>query len=182
MDDLAEQIAAEAEKAESEGHTLTGERLRELVEAEASAAEAEPEPEDEEETEMHPEPMPDDPLTAALAEYVGRIMDILGPDAPIRPCGYCQGKGFNPVELREDAKSHVCENCDGFGEVITGSKVSGNEARQCQDCKGSGYIADQPETNVTVNVPGESPVQVLSEDEVAEIVRKAQEQANANVG
>ncbi len=117
----------------------------------------------------------DDPLTLALIEYIGKAQDILGQDTEIRPCAYCLGLGFNPIERQQDSHSHVCEDCAGWGEVITGSKVQGNEARMCPTCKGSGYIAEQVEIVLPGAADGVQPPHILSEEEVAQIVRDAQE-------
>lgn len=169
-----EQVTQLAEELDAKA---TGEKIREMVEAEATVNETET-PEDEEgDGTDEPEAMPDDPLTLALAEYVGKIMDILGPDAPIKPCAYCQGKGFNPIELQSDTHSTPCDACNGFGEVTTGSKVQGNEARMCQDCHGAGYITETAPLVMPTGDTAGTPPRVLSEAEVAEIVRQAQEQA-----
>lgn len=157
-----------------------GAKLAAMADANEAAAEAEtPEDEDEEgaEEETHHEP---NPLQDALVEYIGKVEAIIGNEIQIRPCAYCQGKGFNPVELLPDPKSKPCEACGGFGEVITGSKVPGNEARQCQDCHGGGYIAEATPIVLPGGKTDDAPLQVLSEAELAEVVRKAQEQAGAN--
>lgn len=175
----AEELFAAVERGEMDAESV-GEKLREMIEKEAAAAEAEtPEDEDEEGAEDETAQVTD-PILIALGEYLAKVQEVLGEDAPIRPCTYCHGMGFNPIELKQDTMSHVCEACDGLGEVVTGSKVPDNEARICPKCNGSGYIAELPEIKIGQPLAPDVPVPVLSEAEVAEIVRKAQEQAGVN--
>lgn len=175
----AEELFAAAARGDIDAETV-GEKLREMIEAEATAAEAETPEEIEDGGEEIETAAPDDPILIALGVYLGVVQETLGADAPIQPCAYCHGMGFNPIELKADPHSHKCEGCDGFGEVTTFSKVTGNEARMCQDCKGAGYIAEQPEIIIPGGEKPTEPVSVLSDAEVAEIVRKAQEQAGVN--
>jgi hypothetical protein len=151
----------------------TGEKLREMVEAEAAAAEAEPDPEEppEEEEEIAPDRI--DPLTAALGRYVGEISQILGPEIPIIPCPYCQGKGFEPLLLEHDPHSVVCPECKGYGQVATGSYVQGNEVRMCQNCNGAGYKPDAPVVATIPAAPEAEPLRVLTPEEVERIAADA---------
>jgi len=49
--------------------------------------------------------------------------------------------GFaRPIDLRPDPLTHTCHVCDGEGKTATGSRVSGNDSRQCPECKGYGYV------------------------------------------
>jgi hypothetical protein len=175
----AEALFRQAAAGEIDAETL-GAKLSAMVETEAAAAEVEtPEEEEAEEAEAE-EIVPDDPIILALGEYLGKVQEIIGPDSPIQPCAYCHGMGFNPIELQPDPVAHVCEACNGFGETITGSKVTGNEARMCPECKGAGYIAPTPQLAVAPLTEEPAGVQMLSEAELAEVIRKAQEQAGAN--
>ncbi len=42
--------------------------------------------------------------------------------------------------VNKDPYSEVCDICDGWGVVATGSKVPNQETRTCLQCKGLGYI------------------------------------------
>lgn len=44
--------------------------------------------------------------------------------------------------MKEDPHSHVCEECDGWGLVATGSKVANQDTRRCDGCRGVGYVLD----------------------------------------
>jgi hypothetical protein len=44
--------------------------------------------------------------------------------------------------MKEDPHSHVCEECDGWGLVATGSKVANQDTRRCDECRGVGYVLD----------------------------------------
>jgi hypothetical protein len=61
--------------------------------------------------------------------------------------------------MKEDPYSHVCEVCEGWGLVVTGSKVPNQDTRRCDDCRGVGYVLDAAPTtstngqNATLEVP-----------------------------
>lgn len=48
-------------------------------------------------------------------------------------------RGIEQVEHRASKRHHRCEDCDGRGQVATGSLVPGNETATCGDCRGYGY-------------------------------------------
>jgi hypothetical protein len=168
----------EAEAPEMDAKS-TGEKLAAMVEAEASQYETEPEPDEPPEDE--PEITPDriDPLTAALGRYIGEISQILGEEVPIIPCPYCQGKGFEPMLLAKDPHSEVCPECNGYGQVATGSYVQGNEVRMCSNCNGAGYKLDTP-TAATLPASAEGePLRVLTPEEVERIAADARAKVEA---
>lgn len=156
-----------------------GEKLREMVEAEAAAAEAET-PAD--------EPDPDNPddeetvgnraIIEALGNYLGVVQSVMGEDAPITPCVFCQGFGFNSIELLADTHSHRCEDCGGHGRVHTGSLVPGNETRTCDSCRGTGFQTDSPVATIPQPETEPQVPHILSPAEVEQIAA----QARANVG
>jgi len=168
----------EAEQPELDAKT-TGEKIAAMVEAEAAAAEAEPEPEEppEEEEEIAPDRI--DPLTAALGRYIGEISQILGPEVPIIPCPYCQGKGFEPMLLAKDPHSEVCPECNGYGQVATGSYVQGNEVRMCSNCNGAGYKLDAPTVGAATVTEEGQPLHVLTPEEVERIAADARARVEA---
>lgn len=45
-----------------------------------------------------------------------------------------------------DAFSHKCDKCDGWGQVMTGSRVDGHVWRDCKECQGSGFVENQAQT------------------------------------
>ncbi len=59
-------------------------------------------------------------------EVVGAVMTILGQTSA--------------GTVNKDPYSTVCDVCDGWGLVATGSRVPNQETRICLDCKGLGYI------------------------------------------
>lgn len=180
MSDTEATEAIEAEPAVEIDPKTTGEKIREMVEAEAAAAEAEPEPEEppEDETERAPDKV--DPLTAALGRYIGEVMQILGPETPIHPCPYCQGKGFDAMILEHDPHSEVCPECKGYGQVATGSFVQGNEVRACTNCKGWGYVPERIIGATEPATPEGANIHVLTPEEVERIAADARARVEAH--
>lgn len=43
----------------------------------------------------------------------------------------------------QDVHRHVCETCQGWGRVLTGSKRAQQDVLDCIDCQGKGYRSDQ---------------------------------------
>jgi hypothetical protein len=172
MSDEPATEAEEPETAEMDAKSL-GEKIKEKVEAEASKYETEPEPEEPPEEEEEKAPDKIDPLTAALGRYVGEISQILGPEIPIIPCPYCQGKGFEPLLLEHDPHSVICPECKGYGQVATGSYVQGNEVRMCSHCNGAGYKPDAPVVATLPAAPDAEPLRVLTPEEVERIAADA---------
>lgn len=44
-----------------------------------------------------------------------------------------------PTELRKSRLNEKCENCDGLGELLTGSRVPAWETKTCDECNGAGF-------------------------------------------
>jgi hypothetical protein len=109
---------------------------------------------------LEPEPADEpDPTSEALAKahagYLKEIAAILGEDADIRPCAACSGLGFNPVELPPDHFHERCPDCDGWGNVLSGSRVESQRVLPCNGCNGSGHRptlqpAERPQTPASV--------------------------------
>lgn len=58
-----------------------------------------------------------------------------------------------PDDYKKDTASHICDACDGLGEVLSGSKVQGRQTLVCVACKGNGWVPVGPERqggNLTV--------------------------------
>ncbi len=72
-------------------------------------------------------------------EVVGAVMTILGQTSA--------------GTVNKDPYSTVCETCDGWGLVATGSKVPNQETRICADCQGLGYIPTNQPAAVPNGVP-----------------------------
>lgn len=96
-----------------------------------------------------------------------RVADVLGEDAlALVPCELCEPEipGFHwPAELAyardeiharlldvlrspaspeyvADPGHRMCDACDGYGKVRTGSKVPGQEIGTCGPCRGYGFV------------------------------------------
>lgn len=103
-----------------------------------------------------------DKLGREAQRHRGRIGEIMGEDAlALLPCELCWPPapgfrfpqipedqraavmlaiGFEPEpDFRSDTQSGVCPDCDGWGQVATGSKVQGQKALPCTSCKGKGW-------------------------------------------
>jgi hypothetical protein len=52
-----------------------------------------------------------------------------------------------PRELRHASDTTTCQECDGQGEVETGSKRPGYESKNCGACQATGYVSTAQTTN-----------------------------------
>lgn len=108
-------------------------------------------------------------LDAETKRHVERVAAICGPNfAYLTPCELCEPNmpGFRlPKVLDEETKAAVryaigdrqpenwqadqysreCEACAGLGEVLTGSKVTGQSTLVCLICGGKGWTPIGPE-------------------------------------
>jgi hypothetical protein len=105
-------------------------------------------------------------LENEATRHANRVASIMEEDvAALEPCPRCLPKipGFYypgaPVEQEQrfavklsigeaaipdpksDPYSHECSTCEGWGKVMTGSKVAGAQTLSCADCGGKGYQA-----------------------------------------
>lgn len=130
-------------------------------------------------------------LDAEATRHANRLSEIMGESAQaLERCELCdpQTAGFHlPVEYMQpesdlDARlievlktpslpdymqaQHVrrCGNCDGWGSVLSGSRVAGKDRVKCPNCQGNGFqgpaqiVADAPSTNgpVAVELPDDA--------------------------
>lgn len=143
------------------GHAAraAGERLRELAEAEHARTEADEAAElarVEREAEQRRAEL-DHPLRALGAEpFTDEIIGRLGDDAAgYAPCPFCEGFGaVNPDQLiaalpdviarlapyPESTIFRRCDECDGWGSVLTGGRTGENGIQPCPVCQSHGYI------------------------------------------
>jgi hypothetical protein len=98
----------------------------------------------------------------AVATFNKRIDAIFGDNAPPLQCPRCDGlgrvwaTGEEEPELVHPDNLVACERCNGHGQVLTGSKVKGNDTTVCQSCNGTGWkIATPQPENVTPLQPRE---------------------------
>jgi hypothetical protein len=108
-------------------------------------------------------------LDTSATTWRNRVSDLLGEEAQMLvPCELCDPliPGFHwPPELeqpRDDRHAHLldvlrtpdspdyspaqhvrrCQLCDGWGVVLSGSRVAGKGQVKCQMCKGNGFVGD----------------------------------------
>jgi hypothetical protein len=121
--------------------------------------EAQPEPEQPEQP-AAPEGMSAeqaDELDKAYKAYAKRVAKALGGELPPE-CRECGGLGFDLTygagqpEYRTASDKDVCDECDGLGGVLSGSKVPGQDVVRCERCKGAGYLVTR---EVTITDPAQ---------------------------
>jgi hypothetical protein len=108
-------------------------------------------------------------LEASANTWRRRVGDLLGDEAAnLVPCELCDPNipGFHwPAQItqpRDDLHAHLldvlrapespdyaqaqhvrrCALCDGWGVVLSGSRVAGKNRVTCQMCKGNGFVGD----------------------------------------
>lgn len=150
--DETEQLGGHAARA-------AGERLREIAEAEHARVEAEEAagptkaastaPAASSADEVHP--------LAGLAEPINdENLILLGPAAAgMAPCPFCAGYGaVDPDQLIAALPNVIealapyptstvfvrCDECDGWGSVLTGGRTGDNGIQPCPKCSSHGYI------------------------------------------
>lgn len=66
------------------------------------------------------------------------------PDAPSRTiaCPLCGGEGSLVQAPRQSERYRRCDECDGFGEVLSGSLVAEAFMLPCESCESRGYRAN----------------------------------------
>jgi hypothetical protein len=95
-------------------------------------------------------------LERAINDQRRRLSKIVGVDLAGQECPTCEGMGYtiggsDPAsELVHPDNLVMCEACNGYGQVETGSKNPQHVTTVCIDCSGFGYQtkAAQP-SNVT---------------------------------
>lgn len=166
------------------------EAIKEALARDEAAAEAEPpdesnpptedDPEEEEAEQTPPEPEPEAAFTAeqghelekATTAYMKRVDKIFAGDVPWPTCPTCEGLGFDLTggqgepDWATASDKDECDECHGFGSVLSGSKVPELRTVRCERCKGAGYLVTRP-------------VQIGNADQVAPVVVQLAE-GNAN--
>jgi hypothetical protein len=85
--------------------------------------------------------------------HLDRVRTIMGSFVHgFEPCNECSGLGLTPPGPKPQSHEFfaACEVCKGFGQVRTGSLRPGNEARDCPECKGRGYLEAISESGVAL--------------------------------
>jgi hypothetical protein len=96
----------------------------------------------------------------ARAAYNAEIDAIFGENAPPLECATCNGLGrvWNTEEpqpeLVHPPELVACSRCNGYGQVLTGSRNELNQTTTCTACNGTGWKIETPQPeNVTPLVP-----------------------------
>ena len=105
-------------------------------------------------------------LDKANDAYIAKVRKIVGDDAPIAGCDHCQGMGYllgdqePQPEPVHPPNLVTCEYCNGYGEVLTGSRHPDHITAMCIKCAGNGFITlpEQP-AHVTPQPPPQVPAQ-----------------------
>jgi hypothetical protein len=139
----------------------------EIEQEESPPFEAPEQPDTEPETQPEPE-QPEQPepagrfnaeqtaeLEKASIAYMKKVAKALGGELPPE-CRECGGIGFDltygagepPYQTASDKET--CDECDGWGGVLSGSKVPDQKVVRCERCKGAGYLTPR---QVTVTNP-----------------------------
>lgn len=64
------------------------------------------------------------------------------------------------AEYKDAPHASRCEDCDGYGVVLSGSRKPGNDTVVCPTCKGNGYVTDPRFTSNGVVPTGDQPALV----------------------
>lgn len=99
-------------------------------------------------------------LKRAKTDNRKRLEKLLGIQLEGRECPVCEGNGYvtgepDPSEqMVHPDNLAMCEYCNGFGHVVTGSRNEAHFTAPCPECAGWGYktLAAQPQ-NVTPLTP-----------------------------
>jgi hypothetical protein len=111
-----------------------------------------------------------------------RLAGILGDDYVAHECMFCSGLGYTPepppvgarltviqtddglafeaepppseIPLRQAPDKGRCGECDGYGEILTGSRAPHGMVAPCSKCNGNGWLTvirpEPPTANVTM--------------------------------
>ena len=113
-----------------------------------------------------------------------RLAGILGEGYVSHECLFCSGLGFTPepppvgtsfviiqgedglafevsapateIPLLQAPDKAMCDECDGWGEVLSGSKASHGMVTPCSKCMGNGWVMVPREATVTLYPAGGS--------------------------
>jgi hypothetical protein len=134
-------------------------RAKQLADEEAARAEVESPDGDEEngegdetgapQTDAPPEQPSDDPSVEDIAKFTREherhaheLRAIMGDDfETLAECDFCGGMGYAPPQvLRTNDRYKMCDTCNGFGNVLTGSRIETSATAPCPACQGRGYL------------------------------------------
>lgn len=102
----------------------------------------------------------------ANRNYLKRLREIFGPDTPLYDCAHCGGLGITfepeqesgvPSDVVHPDNLETCPTCNGYGEVITGSKNPQHVTTICTDCAARGYIVKATAPAVVTPLPPAAP-------------------------
>ena len=186
MSTLAERVRAEAEAAEAEDEN--GDEAEAEPEPEPEDDEAEAEPEPEPEAHALPPIGPDEIAKAERATQAQRrkLGAILGDAYVAHECLLCSALGFLPelppvgttfivadsegglglevqpppvdIPLQAAPDKAMCDECDGYGEVLTGSRAPHGMVAPCSKCAGNGWVMVARSTPLAAAMDGSVPV------------------------
>lgn len=166
--------------------------VTELAEQEAARAEAEnpdepppveppgePAPDEEEEAdaqEPEPEPEPEVNSDAQAKAVVSELrrherawakLNGVEPE-DLNVCPTCEGVGFTmepQPQVKESTYTERCTDCNGYGEVISGSVKEGSQTVRCLTCTGLGYVDTRTGAELTGNGMVEATIEPPIEDD-----------------
>lgn len=102
-------------------------------------------------------------LERAVSDQKKRLARILDTDLEGCECPTCDGLGYTPGGMGE-APQFVhpdnlvaCEACNGYGQLVTGSKNPAHELAICTTCTGFGYVTKQAQPQNVHTLPTHAP-------------------------
>jgi hypothetical protein len=116
---------------------------------------------------------------SAMRAQRKRLAGILGADYVAHECLFCSGLGYTPeppplgarlhiietadglgfeaepppseIPLKQAPDKGICGECDGYGEVLTGSRAPHGMVAPCSKCNGNGWLmVIRPEPGVPI--------------------------------
>lgn len=77
-----------------------------------------------------------------IERHLNRMAELLGPSAEqYEPCEECGAAGIRipGPQMKANDKYRMCPTCDGYGQVLTGSKAASHVTANCPTCMGRGF-------------------------------------------
>lgn len=102
-------------------------------------------------------------LERAVSDQKRRLAKILDTDLDGCECPTCDGMGYTPGGLgAEPDFVHpdnlvACDACNGYGQIVTGSKHPSHHLAICTTCTGFGYITKQTAPATVHTLPTHPP-------------------------
>jgi DnaJ-class molecular chaperone len=107
-------------------------------------------------------------LERALTDQKKRLERIVGVSLDGKECPKCDGMGYMPEgtadepEVVHPENLVTCEACNGYGQVVTGSRNPDHITAMCTSCAGNGFITQvaqlPPPTPIGVYTQPSSPL------------------------